>query len=797
MENQNATYDRYDSTENVAKDSQSDLSSSIWDEIKTQASSKAKEIGESAKELYLSFDSLYSKDASQAKELPKTAEPLDKKAVPALEKNTSADSSAPPTAEAGDKKSDAKADSKTDSKTDSKKSEKHADENVPFKGAEIKKDIEPGSHTVKPGDNLTKIAREHLGPDASKEEVQAHIKEIASLNKIKDPNIIRDGQVLQLPGHSADGGTITTNKAGDRITTWKDNTVSVEHKDNTGFVKTPDGNEIHWGPQNKDNYSVSKTADGGRQVKDFYGNTKTSWDDGVVRQENKDGTGNVRRPLEGGAYSQHNWGPKPEDNFDVIKTADGKYKIQDGEGDKTGHDPKNETERLQAEKSRLNDRMADKLKNDPEALERTKQDMKDFEKRAAEAKPPLSKEEIAKTYEQISKLLESTGEQPVSQLDRVKIAEQILHQAAHPNEISQGFHNTCNVTTVENRIYTKNPSEAARFVTEAATTGQVTMADGRVVQLPPNSLKADGQASHHPSPDGERSYASQIFQVAAINNYYDRVNKSTTPNGQIRYEQDTPTGPADTGERLWNYGTTPKSAATDAAGNVMSPPKIPTSELEKISNDISGKNEKDFVLINGKYGDANTVKFKSEAELGKKLEQMKKDGKLPAIIWVDAQNEPFFTDSGAGSNGGSGGAHVVTITDYDPKSGRVQIDNQWEQADDHPVSLHDLYLATRPSTDADTISELQSDVSWNHWFGDEDGFKEYELLRLKKNAGQMTDAEYDKAIIDTMKAQEKRWKEDGEGYPGEKARAEAKYKQLLSFLPADRAQKIKDAVSAA
>ncbi len=712
-------------------------------------------------------------------ELPTTPNPMDTVVAP-----TTDNAGAPPkdtTTAPGDK-------------TAGKATKGAYGEDNPFYGAEIKKDVPPEEHVVKPGDTLTKIAKEHLGPGASKDEIHKHVMEIAKLNHIKDPNLILDGQKLQIPGHTADGGTVIRDEGKhENVTTWKDKTERVNRDDGTGFTRKPDGSENHWGPKPTDNYTVKKTADGGTQVTDYHGNKTTSWADGTVRHENADGTGDVKKPNEGGGYSEHHWGPKPEDNYDVIKTADGKYKIADNEGDKVGHEPKDTKERIEAQRARLNEDLENKFKNDPAGLDRAKQDMKEFEKRAAEQEPPMAPEEIAKTYEQVSKLLESTGDVPVKQSDRTMLAEQVLHQAAHPNEVRQGYHGTCNVTTVESRMYLRNPSEAARVVTEAATTGQVKMSDGRVVQVPSGSLQPDFQGVNNPSPDNQRSFASQVFQVTAVNDYYDRLNRATTPPGQLTYEQVTPTGPTDTGERVFNNATTPRTPATDAAGNPISPPDIPTSELETISNNITGKNEKDFVFINGMFGDNNTVKVKSEKDLGKQLEQAKKDGKMPIIIWVDAQNEPFFTDSGAGTNGGAGGAHVVTITDYDPATGQAKIDNQWSQSGDHSVSLHDLYGATRPSTSAESLASIEKDVAWDKVKGTEDGFKEMEMLRLEKNAGKLTDAQYDAAIIATMKRQQQDWTDEGETYPGEKAKTLAKYNQMLKFLPAARAAAIRTA----
>lgn len=793
---------RPDQSEHTANSGR-ELASSLWDELKNVATSVSRAIEESKPGLppqLLDFSTAdiyknisgHEHIAANTSARSAAERSVENTPNPLLSNKSSLENHQAPAPETPPTRLDA-------SKTPADRAANPGEASSPdsnFQGAEINRDVEPENYIVKRNDNLTKIARQHLGPDATNQEVQAHIDEIAKLNGIKNPNVIHPGQELILPGHTSDGGTVLQDASGKRTTNWADGTYKIDNPDRTGYVHISDGTEHHWGPKPTDNFDVHPTADGGTAVTDHKGTITTTWADGVSRTERTDCTGNVRRPVEGGGYTEHHWGPAPADNYELVKTADGKYRIGENEGDRVGHEPANETERLQAERARLNDRLEERLANDPEARERVRQDMQEFERRAARQNPPLSQDEIAKTYDQVSKLLESRGEQPVSQSDRVKLAEQVLHQAAHPNEVRQGQHGTCNVATVENRIYYRDPSAAARVVTEAATTGQVTMADGRVVQVPATSLQPDREGAHHPSPDGERSHASQIFQVVAVNDRYDRLNRSTTPPGQIRYEQDTPAGPNDTGERLWDYSTTPRRPATDAAGNQLSPPGVPTGELQNISNDITGRTEQNFAIVNGRYGDANTVKVKSAEELGQTLEQMKREGRLPAIIWVDAQNEPFFTDSGAGTNGGSGGAHVVTITDYDPATGRAQVDNQWDQADDHQVSIHDLYRATLPSTDNATISSYQSDVAWDRAFGTEDGIKELELLRLQRNANQLTDAQYDAQVIAVMRAQEQRWSERGETYPGEQTAARAKYQQLLRFMPAARAQAVRTAVSA-
>lgn len=362
-------------------------------------------------------------------------------------------------------------------------------EEMPFKGQEIKRDVPYEKTVVGPGQTLSQISAEHLGKGAGQGEIQKHVDEIAKFNGIKDPDKIKPGDALTLPGHTKEGGTITFDNNGSRITASSDGKLNVERQDGSGYFRFAKGVENHYGPRPQDNYSIAKNKDGSSTVSDWRGDTTTTNNDGSVRKEHTDGTGYVRQPGDKGSFTQQNFGPKPEDNFNIMKGTDGKFRISDGKDDKVGREPKNDTERLQLERERLKDGFDGAHGKDIQAIDRNIRDMKAFEKRAGEQ--GLSKEEIAKTYDHISQILEAKGDTPLTARDRTRVSDQVLHQAAHPEEVRQGFHNTCNVSTVEHRMYTKNPSGAARVVSEAARTGQVTTADGRSVKLPESSLKAD------------------------------------------------------------------------------------------------------------------------------------------------------------------------------------------------------------------------------------------------------------------------------------------------------------------
>lgn len=290
----------------------------------------------------------------------------------------------------------------------------------------------------------------------------------------------------------------------------------------------------------------------------------------------------------------------------------------------------------------------------------------------------LSQEEILKTYREVGKLLEAKDnpEVPITAEQRRALATQVLQHAADPTSIDQGQHNTCNVATLEMRNYWRNPSEAARIVADVATTGRYVSRNGTTVVVDDQSLVPRNGAESLRKTDGVRDFAGQIFQVAAVNLYYQKEN----PN--VRYEQRAPQPgrtPPDSGERLMDYSTNPptevgrpnllfRTLGAEDAGTRQ--PDLTTDRLRLIGNEISGEKSGDWLLD---YGNV-----RSPRELQERLEAAKRDGNMPLVVMVHTGNQPFFADSGNGAAGGSGGWHVVNITDYTPGNPpKVAIDNQW------------------------------------------------------------------------------------------------------------------------
>ncbi|MBX9721399.1 MAG: hypothetical protein K2X81_08400, partial [Candidatus Obscuribacterales bacterium] len=114
-------------------------------------------------------------------------------------------------------------------------------------------------------------------------------------------------------------------------------------------------------------------------------------------------------------------------------------------------------------------------------------DVAQFERRAQEQN--LSPEQVRETMAQVTRLLESRGQQGQgvqSERQRIRLAEQIMAKAAEPTSSDQGQNQTCNVTTIENRLYTREPAIAARLVADLALTGSHTTVDGTTIRLHPD-----------------------------------------------------------------------------------------------------------------------------------------------------------------------------------------------------------------------------------------------------------------------------------------------------------------------
>lgn len=220
-------------------------------------------------------------------------------------------------------------------------------------------------------------------------------------------------------------------------------------------------------------------------------------------------------------------------------------------------------------------------------------------------------------------------------------------------------------------------------------------------------------------------------------------------------------------------------------------PRVTTKNLGNLRDvyaSITGVCEQEIIVGHGDWVEDQSDgvrRISSEKELNDYLAQCKRQGKFPVIVAVDTTNEPFWSDSGGGTAGGSGGGHVVTITDYEPgPPARVTIDNSWGPEADHdgrsPISVHDLYMSMRPSYLS--IDDMQRDVEWNRKHGTVDHWKEFELLRLERNTGKLTEWQYEQNLLKAMRQAKRDW--EGKPDSPEQRRAKQKLNDLVANLKA-------------
>lgn len=222
------------------------------------------------------------------------------------------------------------------------------------------------------------------------------------------------------------------------------------------------------------------------------------------------------------------------------------------------------------------------------------------------------------------------------------------------------------------------------MVAEIATRGEYTSkgtADEEPIhyKMDAESLQPDDEASVHPHADGTRSYASQLFQVTGENLAWQRANRrDSTDVRYVRHYDHT---------TVLDYSKSPPADVDDGFYN---------NEIVNISNHITGVNEAPFVIQRKGEGPDSVQNTDSPDDMKERLQQMKANGDLPAVVMVNTNHAPFRQDQGV--DYGDGGWHVVTVRDIDDE-GNLSVDNQWGSGNDHvadgkKLKCEDLYYAT-------------------------------------------------------------------------------------------------------
>lgn len=373
---------------------------------------------------------------------------------------------------------------------------------------------------------------------------------------------------------------------------------------------------------------------------------------------------------------------------------------------------------------------ADRFIKNPNQKEQFRRDVASFETRATSDK--IDANEVTKAFENINRLFSLPQKGGVPHDRGTQLAREVMRHAAKPPTIDQGDNQTCNVTTVENIIYSKQPGAAAKLIADVATTGSYTGANGTKVTVDRQSLQPDREAQLTERQNGERTYATQLFNLTSVNLHYQ------THKPHIRYELHQSTKHTKGGERLMDRSKSPPERMKNCKGN-LDQPWLDDDEIVGVYEMISGKSGKDIYLAHHDNTDPKTGKllttFKSEQELHDKLVELKRDGKLPLILSVNTAIQPFYRDSGGGSPKRYDGEHVIVVRDIElGPPAKIAVDNSMGDKGDHlgtkMLSLENVYLATMPTPKA--IEHLEKQIREERRRGVRDQQKAAELHRLKQ-----------------------------------------------------------------
>ena len=425
---------------------------------------------------------------------------------------------------------------------------------------------------------------------------------------------------------------------------------------------------------------------------------------------------------------------RPDWNFTLSTDKGGDVKITEGEPPRTLRAVNDGDYKTLGETREKLFQHAEKNYDDPLASAKLKADLIRFENRAKER--GLSADAVLDVYKNLDKLLTPNAHAKVNDKGRAQIAAELAGDLANPYSVSQGKHGTCNVKILQVVMSAKHPERVAGIITEAALTGKHTLPSGDVVTLPEGTLTPHNDAIGYPNRNGARGFAGQLFDSAAVNTLL-QLHKMPYRFDQL--DPDPSLKGYKTGDIMVNNGTD-KPLINPATGEVMEFNGLHTRDIVEVYKQIMGatKSNEDW-LLDAHFGKGDTVDgikaFESPKELSSILKDLKEQGKFPFPIHVDTRMAPFWADSNGGLAGGSGGAHVLNIADYDPATNSVLIDNQWSSFNDRldaskAVPVDQLFAAS--VNNQALLSRIKSEAADKA--GDDGELRDRLVLRDLNNA---------------------------------------------------------------
>jgi YD repeat-containing protein len=305
----------------------------------------------------------------------------------------------------------------------------------------------------------------------------------------------------------------------------------------------------------------------------------------------------------------------------------------------------------------------------------------------------LSEDEKKRTVEQVCRLLDSKGSEPFKKADCEKLADQLMWHVAHPELDSQGNHPTCNVSDIRICLERENPSAFAKLIADTVTTGGYETASGKRIVAPYNeSLLPGKEEQKWPPEDATRTWVGKISDVMMANIHWRRrdtdLNGNKVTPGSLYYDEVRPTGQSDSSSRIYRYE---KQGDSYYRYELAQSPSLYASGIMDIYKQITGKDETGRMIVHSSRPSGNgTAVIDTVADLRKQLER----GPYPKIVQL--QNNILVGEKPDGKDH----EHVVVVTGYDPKTGKVAIDNshgrQYDMlTPDKQISVEQLHKAMK------------------------------------------------------------------------------------------------------
>lgn len=274
----------------------------------------------------------------------------------------------------------------------------------------------------------------------------------------------------------------------------------------------------------------------------------------------------------------------------------------------------------------------------------------------------------------------------INETQRIRVAEEIIAQAANPFIISQGAHNTCTVTTLEERTFTLLPSEAAGLIVSASLYGHWTAPDGEYITLKASSFQPGPEESQYPVPGLDRSYASEIFQVVVLDGL------GLLPNPPVWNGTSQPTNPPVYFAQLQPqlaYGDTGEYWVNKQGKVVGAFPGLSDADIVTAAHLLFDK-DMGFIIGNGDLNDPITInRVSSASQLSALLQRLGTAKDMPAVLLVRG-DDPIFGNGNTTS--GEPVDHVVIIAKE--QGGRAYVVNPWGAQFDRWISITKLYNST-------------------------------------------------------------------------------------------------------